>query len=228
MIIPAGFSDLDPHYAYDNLSSMLFLGTYEMLLQLKGSSTDEFEPMLAESWEASEDQSTYTFKLAPDATFHDGTPCDAEAVKASFTRFLLQGGRPGQRHQPLRPGPGADGGRRRDDDPLQPRPPPAPLPGGDGLRVRPLRRQHGGRRSEQDRGGPLRPRVAPGQHRRHRPVSRHGIRAERAGRPRAVRRLPRGLGRQPVRPDPDPHRPRERDPPPADRERRCRRPRPSP
>ena len=50
--------------------------------------------MLAESWEVSEDQSTYTFKLAPGATFHDGTPCDAEAVKGSFARFLLQGGGP--------------------------------------------------------------------------------------------------------------------------------------
>src|ERR671910_2901481 len=94
VIIRAGFSDLDPQYAYDNLSSMFFLATYEMLLQLKGSSTDEFAPVLAESWEISEDQSTYTFKLAPAATFHDGTPCDAEAVKGSFTRFLLQGAGP--------------------------------------------------------------------------------------------------------------------------------------
>jgi peptide/nickel transport system substrate-binding protein len=94
VVIQAGYSDLDPQYAYDNLSSMFFLATYEMLLQLKASSTDEFEPMLAESWEVSEDQSTYTFKLAPNATFHDGTPCDAEAVKGSFTRFLLQGGGP--------------------------------------------------------------------------------------------------------------------------------------
>jgi peptide/nickel transport system substrate-binding protein len=94
VIIPSGFSDLDPQYAYDNLSSMFFLATYEMLLILKGDSTDEFEPMLAESWEVSEDQSTYTFKLAPGATFHDGTPCDAEAVKGSFARFLLQGGGP--------------------------------------------------------------------------------------------------------------------------------------
>ncbi|HEX5912235.1 MAG TPA: ABC transporter substrate-binding protein, partial [Rubrobacter sp.] len=94
MIISSGFSDLDPHYAYDNSSSMFFLATYEMLLQLKGESTDEFAPMLAESWEVSDDQATYTFHLAPSALFHDGTPCDAEAVKASFTRFLLQGGGP--------------------------------------------------------------------------------------------------------------------------------------
>lgn len=83
-------SDLDPHYAYNNVSSTVFLAPYEMLIQLKGSSTDEYEPMLAESWESNADGSQYTFKIAPNAVFHDGTPCDAEAVKASFTRFLQQ------------------------------------------------------------------------------------------------------------------------------------------
>ncbi len=83
-------SDLDPHYAYNNVSSTVFLAPYEILIQLKGSSTDEYEPMLAESWESNADGSQYTFKIAPNAVFHDGTPCDAEAVKASFTRFLQQ------------------------------------------------------------------------------------------------------------------------------------------
>ena len=94
VILPNGFSDLDPQYAYDNSSSMFFLATYEMLIQLKGDATDEYEPMLADSWEQNADQSVYTFNLAPDALFHDGTPCDAEAVKASFTRFLEQGAGP--------------------------------------------------------------------------------------------------------------------------------------
>ena len=92
VVIQGGFSDLDPQSAYDNLCSMFFLATYEMLLILKGDSTDEFEPMLAESWEVSEDQSTYTFKLSPGVTFHDGTPCNAQAVKDSYTRWIeLQG-----------------------------------------------------------------------------------------------------------------------------------------
>ena len=58
---------------------------YEMLLVLKGGSTDEFEPMLAESWEATDDQSTYTFKLYPDVTFQVGTPANAQAVKRGTT-----------------------------------------------------------------------------------------------------------------------------------------------
>jgi peptide/nickel transport system substrate-binding protein len=67
---------------------MLFLGLYEMLVRYKGSSTDEIEPMLAKSWETSEDGLTVTFKLATGATFHDGSPADALAMKDSFTRFM--------------------------------------------------------------------------------------------------------------------------------------------
>jgi peptide/nickel transport system substrate-binding protein len=80
--------DIDPHSAYDNLSSMLFLGLYEMLVRYKDSATDEIEPMLAESWETSDDGKDVTFKLAPGALFHDGSPADAQAVKDSFTRFM--------------------------------------------------------------------------------------------------------------------------------------------
>jgi peptide/nickel transport system substrate-binding protein len=70
---------------------MLFLGAYEMLLRLKGSSTNAFAPMLATAWNVSPDQAAYTFHLVPNARFHDGTVCDAQAVKDSFTRFLQMG-----------------------------------------------------------------------------------------------------------------------------------------
>jgi peptide/nickel transport system substrate-binding protein len=91
VLATGSIATLDPHAAYDNQASMLFLGAYEMLLRLKGESTSEFAPMLAESWEVNGDQSVYTFQIAPNAQFHDGSPCDAEAVKASFTRFLETG-----------------------------------------------------------------------------------------------------------------------------------------
>ena len=32
--------DIDPHTAYDNLASSLFMGLYEMLVKYKGSATD--------------------------------------------------------------------------------------------------------------------------------------------------------------------------------------------
>jgi peptide/nickel transport system substrate-binding protein len=44
------------------------------------------QPALAESWEVSEDQLTWTFKLREDVTFHDGTRFDADAVIFQFER----------------------------------------------------------------------------------------------------------------------------------------------
>src|SRR5215211_6726026 len=51
VLATGAIATLDPHVAYDNQASMLFLGAYEMLLRLNGESTSEFAPMLAESWE---------------------------------------------------------------------------------------------------------------------------------------------------------------------------------
>ena len=45
-------------------------------------------PGLAQSWDISRDGLTYTFKLRPNVTFHDGTPFNAEAVKFVFERQL--------------------------------------------------------------------------------------------------------------------------------------------
>jgi 4-phytase/acid phosphatase/peptide/nickel transport system substrate-binding protein len=44
------------------------------------------QPKLALSWSSSEDFRTWTFKLRPGVKFHDGTPFNAEAVKANFDR----------------------------------------------------------------------------------------------------------------------------------------------
>jgi peptide/nickel transport system substrate-binding protein len=49
-------------------------------------------PALAESWEASADQTTFTFHLRPDATFSDGTPLTSSDVAASLTRLAALGG----------------------------------------------------------------------------------------------------------------------------------------
>lgn len=55
--------------------------------------TGEIVPWLAESWEISDDASAYTFTLREGATFSDGSPVDAEAVKANLDRLTDLGAR---------------------------------------------------------------------------------------------------------------------------------------
>jgi peptide/nickel transport system substrate-binding protein len=81
-------SDLDPHSAFNYQSVNAILGAYEGLIGLVGSSTDQFEGLIAESWESNEDKSIWTFHIRPGITFHDGSPVNAEAVRLSFERLL--------------------------------------------------------------------------------------------------------------------------------------------
>jgi peptide/nickel transport system substrate-binding protein len=48
----------------------------------------EFQPALAESWETSEDQLTWTFTLREGVTWHDGTPFTADDVVYSLNRII--------------------------------------------------------------------------------------------------------------------------------------------
>lgn len=50
------------------------------------------EPRLAQSYEVSPDAKVFTFNLVEGATFHDGTPVNAEAVVASLKRSAELGG----------------------------------------------------------------------------------------------------------------------------------------
>jgi len=43
---------------------------------------------LAESWEVSDDGKVYTFKIRPNLTFHDGTPCTAEEIAWSINMVV--------------------------------------------------------------------------------------------------------------------------------------------
>ena len=48
----------------------------------------QYEGVLAESWDISDDGLEYTFHLRPGITFHDGTELNAEAVKFTFDRLI--------------------------------------------------------------------------------------------------------------------------------------------
>lgn len=84
----AFFADMataDPDIFYDIEGLAVMQSVYEGLLGYAPNSTD-FEGVLAESWEVSDDGLTYTFTLREGLTFADGTALDSEAIKGSFER----------------------------------------------------------------------------------------------------------------------------------------------
>ena len=61
-------------------------GSHETLTKI-ADGTMEITPWLAQSWE-SEDTVNWVFTIRSGVTFQDGTPCNAEAVKASLERAI--------------------------------------------------------------------------------------------------------------------------------------------
>jgi len=84
-------SDFDPASNNEQLGNLILDATSEGLVRAKAGNLEAFEPQLAERWEHNDDYTVWTFYLRQDARFHDGTPVDAEAVKASFTRLVDSG-----------------------------------------------------------------------------------------------------------------------------------------
>lgn len=85
--IPADVTSLDPAITMDNTTWKIIYNVYERLVDYDGATTN-IKPGLAEKWDVSEDGLTWTFYLEDGHKFSDGTPVDAEAVKASFERSL--------------------------------------------------------------------------------------------------------------------------------------------
>ena len=71
--------DMNPHVYGGSMSSQGMV--YESLVD---NTQKGIQPLLAKSWEVSEDGKTYTFHLREGVKFHDGTPFNAEAVKKNF------------------------------------------------------------------------------------------------------------------------------------------------
>src|SRR3954451_519998 len=69
---------------YDTAALTAAAAIFDTLVQLDAKG--EPQPKLAQSWTHSDDYKTWTFKLRPGVKFHDGTPFNAEAVKANFDR----------------------------------------------------------------------------------------------------------------------------------------------
>ncbi|MFY4720880.1 ABC transporter substrate-binding protein [Streptomyces sp. LaBMicrA B280] len=76
----------DPHGTQANESDYLILALVFDTLTIPGAK-DNTAPRLAASWEPSADLKTWTFKIAKDAVFHDGTPVTADDVVWSLKRL---------------------------------------------------------------------------------------------------------------------------------------------
>ncbi len=79
---------LDPAIVTDGISFRVARQGCEGLLQFEGGTTNPIAN-LAQSWSVSEDGLSWTFQLVENATFHDGSPFNAESVKWNFDRWRL-------------------------------------------------------------------------------------------------------------------------------------------
>ena len=77
---------LDPHMSTGSSVKVITRHLFEGLLAL--NSEFQPEPMLAESWEVSDDRKTYTFNLRQGVKFHNGEEMLAEDVVASMNNWL--------------------------------------------------------------------------------------------------------------------------------------------
>ena len=79
-------TSLDPFNSTDGVSTSVQKTMFEGLL--KFDENLQIAPFLAESYEYNEDATEIRFVLRENVTFHDGTPLNAEVVKANFD-FVL-------------------------------------------------------------------------------------------------------------------------------------------
>ncbi len=82
-------TSLDPTAdATASIDGMLTMNVYESLTTV--AENGEVQPNLATGWNVSDDGLTYTFDLAENVTFHDGTEFDAQDVVFSFNRAMAE------------------------------------------------------------------------------------------------------------------------------------------
>lgn len=81
---------MDPSIKYDASIRTMQQAMYDGLLKYEGT-PPKVVPWLAEKWDVSADNLTYTFHLVKNAKFHNGDPVTAEAVRWSYARTLKLG-----------------------------------------------------------------------------------------------------------------------------------------
>lgn len=78
-------SQTDPSLISSDSEVLIANHVYDYLVDVDAD--NEIQPRIATDWTRSEDGLTYTFTLAEDVTFHDGSPLTAQDVVYTFTRL---------------------------------------------------------------------------------------------------------------------------------------------
>ena len=81
---------LDPMRISDPGATLIARQLFEGLTRWDPA-VEKVRPAAAESWSASQDGTTFTFKLRPGMTFHDGSPVTSRDFAFAFDRIALKG-----------------------------------------------------------------------------------------------------------------------------------------
>ena len=80
-------NSLDVSRSYCDTCQIFNTAVYETLITVDPADPNKILPRLATSWEGNADNTVFTFKLDPTATFADGSPVEAKDVKFSWERL---------------------------------------------------------------------------------------------------------------------------------------------
>ncbi len=86
---------LDPQESFEYSGSEICGNVYDKLVNPDDEDPTRINPMLAESWSASEDGRTWTFRLRGDRKFASGAPVTAEDAAWSLQRAVILNKSPG-------------------------------------------------------------------------------------------------------------------------------------
>jgi len=84
-VVNVGLVNLDPISSPSFVTRNFGYMVFDTLVAQ--DSRGEFRPQMLESWTASEDRLTWSFRLRPGLAFHDGAPVSSEDVVASLRRW---------------------------------------------------------------------------------------------------------------------------------------------
>lgn len=84
----------DPQRAFEPTAAIVNRAEFDTLFTYKGSDVAHPVPLLVQSWKASADAKTFTFKLKKNVRFADGTPLTSADVAFSYRRLVNLKGNP--------------------------------------------------------------------------------------------------------------------------------------